>query len=134
VRNLLSPSLNVSIIDDDESVRTATSRLVRSLGWEARVYASAEAFLASGQLCDTGCVISDVQMPGMNGLELQRHLAAAGNEVPIIFISAFQSDAAREQAIARGALCFLLKPVDDGMIAQCLNSIRSSAAGSALPP
>jgi FixJ family two-component response regulator len=121
-------NLIVSIVDDDESVRTATSSLVRSLGWGARLYASAESFLESGLVADTACVISDVQMPGMTGLELQRRLADDGYHLPFIFISAFRSDSACEQALARGALCFLNKPVDGSVVAQCLDRLRDESA------
>ena len=119
--------LIVSIIDDDESVRTATSSLVRSLGWEARLYASAEAFLRSGVIAATRCIISDVQMPGMSGLALQNRLTEEGYTTPFIFISAFRSEAASEQALAGGAMCFLSKPVDGSVIAQCLDKLRDSS-------
>jgi FixJ family two-component response regulator len=89
----------VSIIDDDESVRIATSSLVRSLGWAVRFYASAEDFLASGEIGDIVCIISDVQMPGMTGLEMQRRLLDGGIKLPIIFISAFASETMRGQAL-----------------------------------
>jgi FixJ family two-component response regulator len=122
---VLPSDLIVSIIDDDESVRTATSSLVRSLGWEARLYASAESFLGSGVVADTRCIISDVQMPGMSGLELQSRLAEKGYTMPFIFISAFHSDAASRQALAAGAMCFLSKPVDGSVVALCLDQLRS---------
>ena len=79
----------VSIVDDDDSVRTAMSSLVRSLGYEACVFASAEAFLASPRLHDTSCLIADIQMPGMSGLDLQSELHARRHRIPIIFITAF---------------------------------------------
>lgn len=114
-----------SIIDDDESVRIATSSLVRSLGWDVRLYASAEDFLASGQIADVACVISDVQMPGMSGLQLQRRLIDDGITLPVIFISAFASDAVRRQALDDGALCMLSKPVDGAAILRCLETLQA---------
>jgi FixJ family two-component response regulator len=109
-----------SVIDDDESVRIAMSSLVRSLDWDVRLYASAEAFLASGGVGETVCIISDVQMPGMNGLDMYRHLREQGGTPPIIFISAFASDAMRRQALELGALCVLTKPVDGAAVSRCL--------------
>lgn len=122
----------VSIIDDDESVRVATSSLVRSLGWDVRLYASGEAFLKSGSVADVACIISDVQMPGISGVEMYRRLAGRGAAPPVIFISAFASDAMRKQALEVGALCVLCKPVDGVQVSQCLDTIRASGAG-ALP-
>jgi FixJ family two-component response regulator len=112
-----------SIIDDDESVRIATSSLVRSLGWDVRLYASAEDFLASGQIADVACVISDVQMPGMSGLQLQRRLIDDGITLPVIFISAFASEAVCRQALDDGAMCVLSKPVDGAAISRCLETL-----------
>ncbi|SOE99676.1 Response regulator receiver domain-containing protein [Burkholderia sp. OK233] len=113
----------VSIIDDDESVRIATSSLVRSLGWDVRLYASAEDFLDSGQISDVACIISDVQMPGMTGLEMQRRLLDGGIMLPIIFISAFASETVRRQALDSGAMCVLSKPVDGTAVSRCLERL-----------
>jgi FixJ family two-component response regulator len=87
----------ISIVDDDESVRTATNSLMRSLGFTAYTFASAEEFLRSLQLNDTSCLISDVQMPSMSGIELQRHLIARGHRTPIIFITAFPDESIRRE-------------------------------------
>ncbi|MEM5329223.1 response regulator [Paraburkholderia sp. JHI2823] len=113
----------VSIVDDDENVRFATCSLLRSLGCDVRVYASAEAFLDSGRLGDVNCVISDVQMPGMGGIEMQRKLKELNSAPPIIFISAFGSEARRKEALANGALCFLDKPVNGEAILACLEKL-----------
>jgi FixJ family two-component response regulator len=115
----------VSIIDDDESVRIATSSLVRSLGWDVRLYVSAEDFLAPGQIGDVACIISDVQMPGMTGLEMQRRLLEAGITLPIIFISAFASETVRRQALDGGAMCVLSKPVDGAAVLRCLETLQA---------
>lgn len=119
----------VSIIDDDESVRIATSSLVRSLGWDVRLYTSAEDFLASGVGGDVACIISDVQMPGMTGLEMQRRLLDDGVALPIIFISAFASDSVRRQALDRGAMCVLSKPVDGVAVSRCLDLLSPQHDG-----
>ncbi|MEI6000455.1 response regulator [Paraburkholderia bengalensis] len=113
-----------SVIDDDESVRTAMSSLVRSLDWDVRLYASAEAFLSTGISSHVACIISDVQMPGMSGLDMYRHLLDQGVTLPIIFISAFASDAVRRQALDLGALCVLTKPVDGYEVSRCLAQLE----------
>ena len=97
----------VSLVDDDESVRRSTTLLIESFGFHAAAFESAESFLKSGQLQETACLIVDLQMPGMNGLELQSHLAAAGYKVPIIFISAYDKRESRQQALQSGAVAFL---------------------------
>jgi len=117
----------VSIVDDDESVRTAMSSLFRSLGPAAYAFASAEEFLASPRLNDTSCLVVDVQMPGMSGLDLQSELAARGRRVPIIFITAFPEDRIRKRAEAAGAVGFFGKPVDSQALIQCLDTALKSA-------
>jgi FixJ family two-component response regulator len=112
----------VSIVDDDDSVRAAMSSLVRSLGYEACLFASAEAFLASPHLDDTSCLIADIQMPGMSGLDLQSELRARQRYIPIIFITAFAEERIRQRAEAAGALGFFSKPVDSRMIIGCLDT------------
>ncbi|GAB2898874.1 response regulator [Paraburkholderia jirisanensis] len=120
-------ALIVSIVDDDESVRIATASLIRSLGWGVKLFASAEAFLQSGDRTDTACIVCDIQMPGMTGLEMQAHLIAIGNPLPIIFVTAFPSDEAQRQASANGARAFLHKPVDAAEMTRCLESILGAS-------
>jgi FixJ family two-component response regulator len=111
----------ISIIDDDESIRIATESLVRSLGFVACVFESAQDFLQSPQLDNTACLITDVQMPGLNGLDLQDMLLAGGHRMPIIFMTAFPEDRLRQRALSAGAVGFLAKPFDaEGMI-ECLD-------------
>ena len=110
----------VSIVDDDESVRAAMSSLVRSLGYEALVFASAEAFLASPRLGDTSCLIVDIQMPGMSGLDLQAELQTRRSTIPVIFITAFPEERIRRRAEAAGAVGVFSKPVEDHIIVGCL--------------
>jgi FixJ family two-component response regulator len=103
----------ISVVDDDESIRRTTAFLIESFGFRAAAFESAESFLKSGQLHDTSCLLVDVQMSGMNGLQLQSELAAAGYGIPIIFITAFDNKDARQQAMQAGAVAFLGKPFND---------------------
>jgi FixJ family two-component response regulator len=102
----------ISIIDDDESMRCAVKSLVTSLGFDACTFASAEKFLQSPHLDDTSCLITDLQMPGLSGVELQKSLLAQGRRIPIIFMTAFPEERMRARAIETGALGFLSKPFD----------------------
>ncbi len=102
----------VSIVDDDPFVRAATNSLVRSLGWEAREFASGSAFLASGMATQTRCLVCDVQMPAMDGIELLDRLLIQGIHVPTLFITAFASARVRERVQASTALCLIEKPID----------------------
>jgi FixJ family two-component response regulator len=113
----------ISIVDDDESVREATTSLLKSNGFRAEVFASAEDFLASRYLDETRCLILDVQMPGMNGLELQRRLASENRSIPIIFISAHDNQEVRKQATRSGAIDFLPKPFSEDAL---LRAIRAA--------
>ena len=108
----------ISVIDDDESVRRTTIRLIESFSFRAAAFESAEAFLSSGYLNDSSCLIVDVQLPGMNGLQLQSHLAAAGSSIPIIFITAHDDKESRRRAMQAGAIAFLGKPFSDEQLLQ----------------
>jgi FixJ family two-component response regulator len=112
----------ISIIDDDGSVRAATCNLVRSLGYVVHAFASAEEFLRSTGLDDTSCVITDVRMPAMSGLELQAHLLANGRRFPFIFVTAFSVESDRARALKAGATCFLSKPFDGEALIKCLEA------------
>jgi len=103
----------ISIIDDDESFRRAVANFINSLGYAVVAFGSAEEFLKSGRLDSTACLISDVQMPGMSGIELQDRLLARGYRLPIIFITAYPEASARDQALASGASGFLNKPFNE---------------------
>ena len=106
----VSKSRIVSIVDDDASVRAAMESLVRSLGFVAFAFESADDFLRVARVDDSACLITDVQMPGMSGLALQDRLIAQGRRIPIIFITAFPEETSRSRAEAAGALAFLEKP------------------------
>ena len=118
------PSLpyQIAIVDDNDSVRAATLRFVHSLGFTAIGFASAESFLASECYANVGCLLLDVQMPGMSGPELQRHLQAQKRPVPIIFMTAYGDTDLREALLAAGALAVLNKPATDREITQALRS------------
>jgi CheY-like chemotaxis protein len=111
----------IAIVDDDESIRVMTATLMRSLGFAARGFASAEQFLQSPELSETSCLISDVQMPGISGLELQSRLASENCRTPIIFITAFPDPRIQDRALADGAVCFLTKPFDGRTLIQCVD-------------
>ena len=102
----------VSIVDDDASVRRSTRRLLRCSNLRAEAFASAEEFLQSGRLADTACLLLDVDMPGMSGLELQRRLPAIDRPVPIVFLSGRASEEEERRARQAGAAGFLRKPVN----------------------
>ena len=103
----------ISIIDDDASMRDAARRLIKSLGLNANTFASAEEFLQSDCVRDTSCVITDMQMPGLNGAELQGKLIAQDVNVPMIFVTAFPEDELRRRVLDAGAIGFLSKPFDE---------------------
>jgi FixJ family two-component response regulator len=110
----------ISIIDDDVSFRVATDSLLRARGYTVHAFASAAEFLRSPQLDQTRCVITDVQMPDISGLELQTLLRQQGHTVPIIFITAYPEESARARAFRDGAAYFLLKPIDASILIRCL--------------
>jgi FixJ family two-component response regulator len=103
----------ISIVDDDEAFSEAMTSLMKSLGFEVEAFSSAEAFLASPRLGNTSCLIADVHMPGMTGIELQRHLVASGRTIPVILITAYPDDNVRARALAAGVICYLSKTFDD---------------------
>ena len=119
----------VAVVDDDEAVRGALSNLLASLDLGVATFASAEEFLASPACRAAACLITDVQMPGMSGLDLQRHLASEGNRIPVILITAFPQDRLRQQADAEGAFGFFAKPFDGRLMIDCIE--RALAAKGA---
>ena len=112
----------ISVVDDDESIRRTTTRLIESFGFQAAAFESAEDFLKSGQLHATACLIVDLQMPGMNGFQLQSQLAAGGRRIPIIFITAYDDKESRRRAMQAGAVAFLGKPFTDEELLQWIRS------------
>jgi len=120
----------IGLIDDDESVRKSTALLIESFGFRVATYESAESFLNSGYPGDVSCLIVDVRMPGMNGLDLQNHLAAAGSRVPIIFITAHEDKKIRRRAMEAGAVAFLSKPFSDEDLLQTIRSALDTDKGA----
>ena len=120
--SVLSAVPVISIIDDDASIRAGLNNLVRSLGYIVCTFASAEAFLQSVQLHNTWCVITDVRMPGLSGVQLQSHLRGQGYRMPFIFITALPEENIRRDALNDGATCFLTKPLDEDALISCLNT------------
>ena len=119
----------ISIVDDDASVRTATLRLLRSMGFDAHAFASAQEYLQSPRLNDTACLIADVEMPGMTGVKLQEHLIARGRTTPMIFITAFPEERVRDQAMKAGAIAFLTKPFDESRLLECVEQALERSRG-----
>jgi FixJ family two-component response regulator len=113
----------ISVVDDDASVRVAMSNLLRSRDYVVHTFGSAEEFLGSAHLNDTSCVISDVQMPAMNGLELLANMRMQGYVAPFIFITAFPDESVRARALAAGATCFLTKPFATPILIACLEAL-----------
>jgi FixJ family two-component response regulator len=111
----------ISVVDDDDSVRESLGGLIRSLGFAVKAFASAEEFLTSDRLPDTDCLILDVRMPGMNGLELQRQLAASHMSIPVIFITAHGDEETRVRALNGGAVDYLLKPFSEEALLNAIN-------------
>jgi len=112
----------IAIVDDDDSVREATMSLMRAFGFRTDAYASAEDFLASGRLQGASCLIADVRMPGMSGLELHRRLVLSGNPIPTVLITAHPDDGARARALQAGVVGYLTKPFDENDLLGCIRS------------
>ena len=116
----------ISVVDDDDAVRKSLQRLIRSVGFAVKAFASAEDFLHSEPLCITRCLILDVRMPRINGFELQRQLVASHNEIPVIFITAHGNEATRLQALKDGAIDYLWKPFSDEVLLNAIEAALSS--------
>jgi FixJ family two-component response regulator len=119
---------HIAVIDDDESVREAMKSLMEVLGYSVDAFASAEAFLDSNRLQTTDCVITDVQMPGMSGVELQAHLSAGGHRTPIIFVTAYPDESTRTSVIRHGAAGYLSKPLQEESLLDCLGRVFNAGA------
>jgi FixJ family two-component response regulator len=112
----------ISIVDDDEPFRESMRKLVMLLGYTVEAFPSAADFLASRLLPEIACLVADVHMPGMTGIELHRHLVAAGYAIPTILVTAYPDEVVRDRVIKDGAVCYLSKPVDDNHLERCLRS------------
>jgi FixJ family two-component response regulator len=117
----------ISVVDDDEALRSSLDSLIRSVGLRAQGFSSAEAFLESNQVRETDCLILDVRMAGMSGLELQRQMVGANSDLPIIFVTGHEDDDRRAQALDAGAVAFLYKPFREE---ELLNAIDAALKDS----
>jgi FixJ family two-component response regulator len=116
----------VSVVEDDQFFRESMTRLMRSLGCSVEAFPSAADFLASPRLIETACLIADVHMPAMTGLELYRHLIDAGYAIPTILVTAYPDDDVRARALNNGVVCYLRKPVDEKHLMRCLRAALHS--------
>jgi FixJ family two-component response regulator len=112
----------ISIVDDDDSLRNSLNNLLRSLGFRVEGFASAEEFLNSNHLHHTDCLILDVRMPGMSGLDLQGHLISANSRLPIVFITSHGDEEARARALEAGAVAFLYKPCREETLVEAIDA------------
>jgi FixJ family two-component response regulator len=120
--NGLAKSPVIAVVDDDTAVRTGIDSLVRSLGFVVCLFASAEEFLRSTCLNEADCLITDVQMPHMSGVELHEHLTTQGFRIPTIFITAFPEESVRKRAMTGSAVGFLSKPFNAKVLIECIES------------
>jgi FixJ family two-component response regulator len=126
-RNFVMPETAlISIVDDDPLARDGIRELIESLGYNAVAFSSAEHFLQSGVIAHTTCMIIDLQMPGLNGLELQEALRSRGHRTPVIVITAFPNEKYRKRALDGGAAGFLSKPFDEASLIKCLTAAIES--------
>jgi FixJ family two-component response regulator len=112
----------ISIVDDDQSFRESMRRLVKSLGYSSAAFASAAEFLASPRIASTECLVADIHMPEMSGVELYRHLVETGREIPTILVTAYPDDRVQEQMLSEGVRCYLRKPLEEAALIDCLHS------------
>ena len=123
----MSDQFLISIIDDDRPFRESMRRLMRSLCYRADVFSSAADFLASPHFSETACLIADVHMPAMTGLELFRHLIQVGHPIPTILVTAYPREVDRARALNDGVVGYLRKPVDEQSLSRCLQEVLTSA-------
>jgi FixJ family two-component response regulator len=116
----------VSVVEDDQFFRESMKRLMRSLGHSVEAFPSAADFLASPRLVETACLVADVHMPAMNGLELYRRLIEMGHAIPTILVTAYPDDRVQARALKDGVLCYLRKPVDEEHLTRCLRAALHS--------
>jgi FixJ family two-component response regulator len=123
---LMPKAFLVSIVEDDRFFRDSLRRLMKSLGHSAEAFSSAADFLASPRLVETACLIADVNMPAMTGIELYSHLVKMGHAIPTILVTAYPNVDARSRALKEGVICYLRKPVDEEQLKRCLRTALRS--------
>lgn len=116
----MAKNVLISVVEDDEPFRESMRKLVTALGYMVEAFPSAANFLGSPLLGETACLVSDVQMPGMTGVELHRHLVAAGYAIPTILVTAYPDEAVRNHVLKEGVVCYLRKLVDDDHLERCI--------------
>ena len=116
----------VSVVEDDRYFRESVRRLMRSLGYSVEAFPSASDFLASPLLAETACLVADVHMPGMTGIELYRHLINAGHAIPTILVTGYPDDRVRARVLNDGVVCYLRKPPDESRLIRCLRAALQS--------
>jgi FixJ family two-component response regulator len=116
----------VSVVEDDQFFRESMRRLMRSLGYRVEAFASAADFLASPSLAETACLIADVNMPAMTGIELYRRLSDAGRAIPTILMTAYPNAVDRKRAFIDGVVCYLRKPINEQQLKRCLHAVLTS--------
>jgi FixJ family two-component response regulator len=116
----------VSIVEDDRYFRDSMERLMRSLGYNVETFSSAANFLTSARLTETTCLIADVHLTAMTGVELYKHLIESGHAIPTILVTAYPETGERVRALHDGVICYLRKPVDDKSLIRCLNTAQNS--------
>lgn len=126
---MATPKPLISIVDDDELIRDAATGLIKSLGYNAVAFASAEDFLSSRQLLQTACLIADINMPEMSGLDLHRQLSASGKSIPTVLITAYPDDGVRKRALSAGVIGYLTKPFEEDDLLACVRSALTRAGG-----
>ena len=122
----------ISVVDDDQAFRDSMRSLLKALNYTVVVFPSAAEFLASPKLAATACLVADVQMPAMTGIELYEHLIETGHAIPTILVTAYPNDGARERMLKLGVQCYLSKPLVEGVLIDCLRSAvaRGRAPGA----
>ncbi len=123
----MTKKLLVSVVEDDRFFRESMGRLMRSLGYTVEAFPSAADFLASPRVSETACLIADVHMPAMTGVELHKHLIDAGHAVPTILVTAYPNDIDRVRALNDGVVCYLRKPIDEQHLIRCLRAALTPA-------
>ena len=120
----------ISIVDDDQSFRDSMRRLLRSLNYAVAVFPSAAEFLASPELAATACLVADIQMPAMTGVELYEHLIETGHAIPTILVTGYPNDGVRQRMLTLGVECYLPKPLEEAVLIDCLRSAVSRRKAS----
>ena len=119
----MSKQSMISVVDDDQSFRDSMRRLLKSLGYAVTVFPSAAEFLASPKLADTACLVADVHMPAVTGIELYKQLIETGHAIPTILVTAYPDDGVQERMLSLGVECYLSKPLEETHLISCLRSV-----------